>query len=165
MLPGILLSCALHELGHLAVLGMLKVPVKQIRITAVGAEICVQGGMSYRGELLAVLAGPLVNFLLAAVFCRLPGGAMLAGMNFVLGCFNLLPVGSLDGGRALRCLLGLTVGQDRGEALSRWLSFAAAAALCAVGGCLLFLGGNPTLLLVAVWLFCAVSHNGVKRNK
>ncbi len=165
MLPGILLSCLLHELGHLAALWVLEAPVRQIRVTAIGAEICVQREMSYMGELVAVLMGPLVNFLLVGLCCRIPGCEMVAGINLVLGCFNLLPVGGLDGGRALRCVLMLTVGQEGGEALSRRLSLVVAAGLCAAGWYLLFLGGNPTLLLVSLWLLCAVSHNGGKRNK
>ena len=166
VLPGVFLSCVLHELGHLAVLSVLEIPVKGIRITAVGAEICVQGGVSYWGELLAVLAGPMVNFLLAGICCRIPGGAILAGVNLVLGGFNLLPVGSLDGGRALSCLLALTAGQERGEKWAQSLSYVFAVVLCAAGWYLLCLGGNPTLLLVSFWLlFAVVSHKDVKRDK
>lgn len=165
ILQGILFSCVLHELGHLAALRILDIPVRKIRVTAIGAEICMGQEMSYLGEMLAVFMGPLVNFLLAGLFCRIQGCEMLAGMNLVLGCFNLLPVGKLDGGRALRCILMLTVGQERGERLSHQLSLVIAAVLCAAGWCLLFLGANPTLLLVSLWLLCAVSHNGGKRNK
>ena len=165
VLPGILLSCALHELGHLAVLSLLNVPVKRIRVTTVGAEICVQVGMSYWGELLVVLAGPAVNFLLAALLCRVPGGETLAGMNLVLGCFNLLPVGRLDGGRALKCLLALAAGPELGELLAQLFSCLAVFVLCAAGWCLLQLGGNMTLLLVSVWLMATMLNNGVKRQK
>ena len=164
MLWGIMISCVLHELGHLAVLSLLRVPIKRIRITAIGAEICVGREMSYRGELLTVLMGPAVNFALAALLSRVPGGSMLAGMNLTLGCFNLFPVGRLDGGRALRCLLGLTVGAQLGERLMQCFSYVSVFVLCAAGCCLLRFGGNLTLLLAAGWLCLTVSYNGGKRK-
>lgn len=156
LLPGILFSCMLHELGHLTVLHGLGIPVKGIRVTTVGAEICMQGEITYHQELLAALAGPMVNFLIACVCCRISGGELLAGMNLALGGFNLIPVGALDGGRALNCLLELTIGRGRGEQITKLLSLVLICFLCATGGYLLVWGGNPTLLLVSLWLMTTV---------
>lgn len=79
--------------------------VRAVRISALGAEMQVAGRMSYGGELLAAAAGPAVNLLLAAAL-GLPGRwweplYLLAGAQAVLGCFNLLPILPLDGGRML----------------------------------------------------------------
>lgn len=76
-----------------------------MRISVLGAEMQVAGRMSYGGELLAAAAGPAVNLLLAAAL-GLPGRwweplYLLAGAQAVLGCFNLLPILPLDGGRML----------------------------------------------------------------
>ena len=91
-----LLSCALHELGHLLVLRLLGVRVRRLSITAVGAEMETDRSLSYGGEILAALAGPLVNLVLALTFCRFSRGWVFAGLNLVLCCFNLLPVGRLE---------------------------------------------------------------------
>lgn len=165
ILPGILLSCGLHELGHLAVLWKLRIPVKRIHITSVGAEICMGASMSYHDELAAALMGPLTNFVLAALFCHIPGGTALAGINLVLGCFNLLPVKSLDGGRVLRCVLALSVGRGPGEEVAKLLSAIAILLLWTLGWWLAFWGGNVTLLLVSFWMVLTVSHCDRKRNK
>ena len=45
-----------------------------------------------------------MNLLLALVFARVTGDYVLAGANVLLGVFNLLPVPSLDPGRALHLL-------------------------------------------------------------
>ena len=100
LLPA-LAGCALHELGHLAAIWGLGGSVRRLRLTAVGAEIQLERPMSYPGELAAALAGPAANLAAAWLCCRAEGGALFAGLNLALGCFNLLPVGRLDGGRAL----------------------------------------------------------------
>ena len=156
LLPA-MISCVLHEVGHLCALYVLKKDIKYIRITAVGAEICVADSMSYQGELIAALAGPCVNLLLAGLLCRLPGGAMLAGMNLVLACFNLLPVGRLDGGRALRCLLVWMFGPEWGERLASLSSWMSTLGICGLSLWLAGSGGNVTLAVVAAWLLCSAA--------
>lgn len=163
LLPA-MISCILHELGHLCALHILKIDVKYIRITAVGAEICVADSMSYQGELIAALAGPCVNLLLAGGLCRLPGGAMLAGMNLVLACFNLLPVGRLDGGRALRCLLAIVLEPEWGERLSALCSWLATLGICGLSLWLAGSGGNVTLAVVSVWLLASAAGEGKKEE-
>ena len=94
LLPA-LAGCALHELGHLAAIWGLGGSVRRLRLTAVGAEIQMERPMSYPGELAAALAGPAANLAAAWLCCRAEGGALFAGLNLALGCFNLLPVGRL----------------------------------------------------------------------
>lgn len=102
VLPMVLAAAAAHELGHLAALGAFGARVGRIRLTAFGAEISADTRrLSYPREIFCTLAGPLVNLVLAVVLARLTGALTLAGANLLLGCFNLLPVPALDGGRAL----------------------------------------------------------------
>lgn len=163
LLP-VLMSCALHELGHLTALYFLNIPVNCIRVTAVGAEICTAGRMSYMGELAAALVGPGVNLMLAVTLCRFPEGKMLAGLNLVLACFNLLPVRGLDGGRAFRCLLALWLGPDQGDCVSRAVSWLAAVLACVVSLWLAWMGGNVTLAITTGWLLCAGTREGEKEG-
>lgn len=151
LLP-VLCSCGLHELGHLLLLRLMKNDVKQIRITAVGAEIQVRKSMSYLGEMAAALAGPGVNLALAGLLCRVPGGEMAAGLNLVLGCFNLLPVGQLDGGRAIKCLLSLLLGPELGEELWALSTRGVLLMIGAAGLWLAWAGGNLSLTLVGAWM-------------
>lgn len=151
LLPA-LAACALHELGHLLVIQALGGSVLLFRLTAVGAELRLERPMTYPGELLSALAGPAVNLALAAILCRLPAGAFFAGLNLVLGCFNLLPVGQLDGGRALRCLLAMALGPGAADRAGGFLSAILTRGMLAFGSLLLLWTENFTLLLVAVWL-------------
>ena len=103
VLPHVLLAALCHELGHLAVLRLFRVPVVRLTIGPMGAVIEAPGQqrLSYGRELLAVAAGPAVNLLLALVLARVSGDYLLAGANFLLGVYNLLPVPGLDGSRLL----------------------------------------------------------------
>lgn len=163
ILPGALLSCVFHELGHVLILRLLDIDVKYIRITAIGAEIRTVEGITYLGELCAALAGPGVNLVLAAVLCRLPGGEMLAGLNLVLACFNLLPIGQLDGGRVAVCLLSLALGAERGARLASYGSWAAVCLVCLASLALARRGGNVTLSLTAAWILASMARERGKR--
>ena len=72
--------------------------------------------MSYPGSWQRRWRGPAANLAAAWLCCRAEGGALFAGLNLALGCFNLLPVGRLDGGRALHCLLSMSIGPAAEEA-------------------------------------------------
>lgn len=105
VLGAVLLAALCHELGHYAALRRRGGWVRAVRISALGAEMQVAGRMSYGGELLAAAAGPAVNLVLAAALGLLGRWGeplyLLAGAQAVLGCFNLLPILPLDGGRML----------------------------------------------------------------
>lgn len=152
LVPLALLACALHELGHYRVILALGGRVGLVRLTAVGAEMQVSGGLSYWGELAAALGGPLVNLALALFFSQLPGGALFAGLNLVLALFNLLPVGRLDGGRVLYCVMSMLLGPESAERVGRWLDRLLVCGLSAVGLLLAGAGGSVTLLLTSLWL-------------
>ena len=152
IVPLALLSCALHEAGHLIAVRGMGGRVRRLSITAIGAEMEVDRALSYGGELLAALAGPLVNLALALLFSRVRGGAVFAGLNLALCCFNLLPVGRLDGGRALRCLLAWLLGPEAAWRAGRWVDRLLVGGLLLFGLCLARMGNSVTLLLTALWL-------------
>ena len=147
-----MISCVVHELCHLVVLRLQGVPVRYLRLTAVGAEICVDGTMSYRGEMAAALAGPMGNLVLAWAASRIAGGWLFAGVNLALGLFNLIPIGRLDGGRFVCCLCSFLFGPEWGEWGSGMLSGVCLIALCGVGVWCFRQAGNLTLLLISLWM-------------
>ncbi len=163
VVPWALAACTLHELGHVAAIRLLGGHVSMLRLTCVGAELRLSARypLGAGRQLLAALAGPAVNLLLApaaaGAAARWGEGAFLfAGLNLALGAFNLLPVAQLDGGRALCALLALLGAGEWVETALRVVSLVLAGGLAA-GGCLLFLRGavNVTLPLTAIWLLTA----------
>lgn len=115
----------LHELGHSFTAMHFGVGVRRILLMPIGgmAEFDAIPRQPSR-ELLITLAGPAVNFVIAGVlwlFVRLPHGwpfgdydftadlrgfaQLLVHWNLIMGCFNLVPVFPMDGGRIFRALL------------------------------------------------------------
>lgn len=154
LLPMALAACGAHELGHLAAVRLLGGSVKQIHLTAVGAELELEldRALGYWQEGVSALAGPGVNLVLAVACCGSGRWTAFVGLNLVLALFNLLPVGGLDGGRALYCTLALLAGPDWSARICGWLDCGCTAAILALGLLAVRFCGNITLLLVALWL-------------
>ena len=102
-------AAVLHELGHLGAARAMGVPVRGLSLDLLGARMELGGLLSFGQEFFIALCGPLVSLVSAAmaaqVFLMGHGGEGLltfAASSLVLGGINLLPVGTLDGGRMLR---------------------------------------------------------------
>ena len=163
VVPLVLLACLFHELGHYWAIRALGGEVGVVRLSAVGAEMSLTGPLGYWQEGVAALAGPGVNLALALVFCRWEWGAVFAGLNLALACFNLMPVGPLDGGRAADAVLSLIFGPEWGGGVLKLLERTAITLLLGAGVLLWRGGGSVTLLFTALWL--AVMAVSVKKNR
>ena len=109
-------ACFLHEAGHLLFLLLCYRRPADMRIGLFGMRLTVDElHLSDWQELSFVLAGPLSNFAAGLVLHLVRADVRWFLFNFAVGLFNLLPVMPLDGGNALRVLLGLIL-RDSGRA-------------------------------------------------
>jgi Zn-dependent protease/CBS domain-containing protein len=113
------LSVLLHELSHSYVARARGVEVQGITLFIFGGVAEMTSEARTPGDEMALTAaGPLASVALAGVFALLarlfgaigvPSAATLAGvlatLNLVLACFNLVPAFPLDGGRILRAAI------------------------------------------------------------
>lgn len=152
LVPLALIACGIHELGHIFVICLMGGAIKGIRITAIGAELILDRPLGYWQEGVSALAGPGMNLLLTMICCNFEKGLVFSGLNLALAVFNLLPVGRLDGGRALHCTLALLAGPGAADWLGGRLDWLCTVGALAAGLFLAGVKGNFTLLLVAFWL-------------
>ena len=99
-------AAVIHEMGHLVAAWGCGVGVRGLSLDVLGARIELSGTLSYGRELLVAAAGPYISLMSAATaypFAARGGSAaaVFCGASLVLGGVNLLPVGTLDGGRML----------------------------------------------------------------
>jgi Zn-dependent protease len=174
----------LHELGHSLTARAFGIDTREILLMPLGgvAQISKNPEKPYQ-ELLIALAGPLVNVVIAAILLLLIGilpnlslnalmldGAGLTRLsndtsptslvywllaaNISLVLFNLIPAFPLDGGRVLRALLAMRLGQPRATRIAAVVGQAIAIGLGIFG----VISGNLLLALVAVFVFVGASQ-------
>jgi Zn-dependent protease len=123
---GLFLSVLLHEFGHSLACRQVGGRASEIVLWPLGGVALVDPPRRPLAVFWSVIAGPLVNVVLAPLFWFLgdmldgagaagPGELcfMLARINVGLLVFNLLPIYPLDGGKALQAVLWPLVGQWR----------------------------------------------------
>ena len=156
LLLAILSASLLHELGHYTVLRLIKGSVKGMTITSFGAEMNIEGRLSYGQELLLAASGPMVNLLLAVLLSRLGTRwelwYLFGGVNLVLGLFNLLPIMPLDGGMLLWNASCWCLGPYTADRISAVVGIVSACLLTGAALWMLLQGGSPFLLLATVGL-------------
>ncbi len=105
----ILAAAGMHELGHMIAAWGAGARIRGFRLDLFGARLELAGLLSYGRELWIAAGGPIVSLVCAALAYPLAatrGGEALGlfcGASLAFGIFNLLPIGTLDGGRMLRC--------------------------------------------------------------
>ena len=170
----------LHELGHSIAAQSYGIQVKQIVLLPIGG-VAQLGRIPEKPsqELAISIAGPMVNFVLAAVLAvlglaygldlglqfvlRLPTGITIGAVfsyifaaNLFLGLFNLLPAFPMDGGRVLRALLAMRMKYSRATMLAVTVGQGMAALMGLWG----FFSGSFFLVLIAVFIFSAAGQEG-----
>ena len=152
----------LHEFGHLLSDFLFGCKPRSISLGLFGMTITRAEDLtlSYRQEICSALAGPFVNFVLAALF-----GALYlwqhtntfltaAGVTLSIFAFNAMPVFSLDGGRALEAFLRAHVSDPHCQVTIQKAVSLLFIAVCMGYGFYVLLqsGGNFSLLLLCAYL-------------
>ncbi len=171
----LLFTCVtLHELGHSIVAQLFDIPVREIVLFPLGGvALIAKSPEKPLHELLIAIAGPAVNVVIAAILFVVTGGigvdfmdanALLAALrepslttmlvwllfaNVSLVVFNLIPAFPLDGGRILRALLAMGLGNTRATRIASIIGQVSAVILGIIG----IANGQLLLTLIALFIF------------
>lgn len=149
--------CSLwHELGHIVALKLCKIKINQLSISAVGGKLYISNinHLSCKKQLLIYSLGIIFNFF-GCYICHLiaingfysQNFFLLSGINFILGCFNLVPIFILDGYNILKCILNKQKFQYICKEISLFCNF-----LMLIFGIYLALKLNFSILLISIYL-------------
>lgn len=147
----VLSAALLHELGHYVMAVVCGAKVAGIRLGILGARMRIEGVLSYGKEFGIALGGPAVNALCAiSVWWLSKGRAEDTPFQwfFYASCglafLNLLPVGTLDGGRMMSALLSHLLSPEAAMTVLRISTTLCLLALWLLAGYAL-LRGSPVL--------------------
>ncbi len=167
-LLGVFGSVLLHEFGHALTARRYGIRTRRIVLWPMGGVAQLEEGpQTPKQELLIALAGPAVNFAIAAALwvvvnvVGLPTYGLLASLmlaNLTLGLFNLVPAFPMDGGRVLRAVLATRIGGRRATDIAVKIGKAAAAGFIVAG-----FFGNTVLMLVGAFVWFAAGAES-RRN-
>jgi Zn-dependent protease/CBS domain-containing protein len=165
------LCVLLHELGHVFAARRYGVPTRDVTLWPFGGIASMERMPDKPSEeLIVAVAGPAVNVVIAAVLllwlwpqldpenlAKLEDPAVslavkIAGANIILVLFNLIPAFPMDGGRVLRALLAMRMGNARATELAATIGQGFAILFGILG--ILY---NPMLIIIAAFIFLAAS--------
>ncbi len=147
----------LHEMGHLAALLHFGIRPKQLTLSCLGAQIeMCDPYLAYKKEAHVFLAGPLAGFLgciLAWLFLRYHFtryGMLFFSFNLLLSLFNLLPLKSLDGGKALFSLLCHYGEESTAQKITNWVHLVTLALLLLISLWIMKREKNASLFILTL---------------
>ncbi|MPZ22987.1 MAG: CBS domain-containing protein [Dehalococcoidia bacterium] len=140
-------SVLVHEMAHALVARAFKVPVSGITLFVLGGVAQIEReARSAAAEFTITVVGPLMSFLLAALFFVIwvaTGSSDSTGsivwewlwlINLAVGVINLAPASPFDGGRLLRSALwGLTGNFQTASRIAGWFGQGLGYALVIIG--------------------------------
>lgn len=163
----------LHELGHALTAKHFGINTKKITLFPIGGMTSLDKiPKSPKQEFLVVIAGPLVNVIIAILFYLILPIQELINMNFTeslesfsnlsaqnfllylfivnvgLVIFNIIPAFPMDGGRILRALLAMNLDRVKATQIASNIGQFVALIFLLVG--LLY---NPFLVFIALFIF------------
>jgi Zn-dependent protease/predicted transcriptional regulator len=157
----------LHELGHALTAQRFGIKTRDITLYPIGGVAMLEGRPKPKEELWITLAGPAVNVVIALFFAgyllatrqsippvtwrivdlELPQALFVANVSLAL--FNMIPAFPMDGGRVLRALLALRMGERQATQIAGGIG----QLLAIVLGLVAIFTGNLMLMLVAFFVF------------
>ena len=105
-----IISALIHEIGHILALyflGGIEFSLPKGRLD--GFRIYTRKMLSYKEELIVLLAGPTANFVifLLFIFWQNEFAFLMAGVNLLTMLSNLMPISRYDGYKALECIFSM----------------------------------------------------------
>ncbi len=132
-----IIAAVIHELGHIfAMVYICKMKFAMPRGSLDGFRIYAKGNMSYKQEMIIIIAGPLANLISSVFFFAISsfyGEFFLefATVNILTMASNLMPIEKYDGYKFLSCILSLLLkSYHTSQFFLDTLSFSFSAILC-----------------------------------
>jgi len=158
-----LFAAIIHEFGHIIAAVIVKCKIKSLEFLPFGIRMRMAEEIDVlpRGKSLFIIAcGPFVNLLCCLIITLLSKKFSQAVIiHFVTALFNILPIGTLDGGRIMSELLGIWFEPQKIQKICDGISLLLAIVLFLLGSAfLIYTGYNFSLILTSVYIAVMVIY-------
>ncbi len=160
-----LFSSLIHEMGHIIASFICKKKPKEISFETFGIRMFQPDKViPYNQEIFILFLGPLLNIILSFIFLffyEQSSNFLLWGYsNLIIGVFNLLPIGSLDGGRILHIFLKKFLDLKKSYFIGMLFSLLFLAPVIFIGVKIIFDSYNFSLIITSMYLFLIICNKG-----
>lgn len=151
--------CILHEIGHIIIGLSLKMKPEKIEIMPLGLAVSFYRKLKINNlnEICIALAGPIMSLALVILSSKIDficiSQQEAVYSNILILIFNLLPIYPLDGGRIIKGILDITLGNIRAEILIHKISKATIILLTVISSIGVYYYKNFAIFLVCIFLW------------
>ncbi len=170
----IMFFCFLHELGHIIGANFFKMKVEKIEILPCGfsstfsVKLILNSKNYELKKILVALGGPIVSLMLVILsqYVKFYGITQQEAMysNLLILLFNLLPLYPLDGGRILKGILNMKLGNIKAEYIVDKISSITIILVTIISSIAVYYFKNVAIFLVCIFLWNVILGDEFKRN-
>lgn len=153
-----IISAFMHEFGHIAATYFCGERINKINFGFANVDIMTTN-QNPKNNFTVLISGSTVNFVIALIFIIIYSYScnrvlsVIAYQNLCIGIFNLLPIGTLDGGQILLFILNKKFDVFTSEKISNIISVIFMIPVCTLGFMILFNSKyNFSLLILSCYL-------------
>ena len=155
-----IISIIFHELGHILVAKILNVKICKVKFKIIGFSAEFEGNIEdFKVEkIIILLAGPLINFILAIITLYLKFDLIykneIVYTNILLCVFNILPIMPLDGGRILCYIFNLKFKFEKSFEIENKISKFFLVILSVSYSIIIYIVKNVEICFLIIYLWC-----------
>lgn len=153
----VMFFCLIHEIAHMILGIILKMKPNKLEINPFGFSISFNNENTKIKEVFVALAGPVMSIVLA-MQCQHINFRYIAieeaiYSNILIFLFNMLPIYPLDGGRIIKGLLHIKIGEIKAEKIANKISYITTILLTIFCSITVYYFQNFAIFLICIFLW------------
>lgn len=172
----VMLFALIHELGHLLCGAILGFKAESLKIMPLGFAIefetnitdynkkILKSNILTLKKLLINIAGPMVNIIIAIFGIIMNVNENIIYANLIIAIINLIPIYPLDGGRIVKNVLKLLVGNRKSTHYSNQISNLFAIMVTIISSVAIYYYKNIAIFLAVSFIWILVINENKKYN-